>query len=75
VELPLIDNSVELPACGNANDLVVQGIAAVKQMLEDLVNDWLLLFGNLNGNPLCDDDSDTTTNDIEARILLASLGN
>jgi hypothetical protein len=75
LELPLIDNGVELSSCGDANNLVVQRIATVKQMLEDLVNNGLLLFGNLNGNPLCDDDGDTATDDVEARLLLASLSN
>jgi hypothetical protein len=75
LEFPLIGHSMELPSSGDANDLVVHRIAAVKKMLEDLVDNRLLLFGHLDSNPLRDDDSDAATDDVEARLPLPCLNN
>lgn len=36
-----------------------------------MIYDRLLLLGNLDGNPLRDDDGDTAADDVEARLLLA----
>lgn len=44
-------------------------------MLEDLVDNRLLLFGHLDGDPLRDDDGDATTNDVEAWCLFRCLYN
>ena len=40
-------------------------------MLENLIHQWLLVFCNLDRDPLGDDDGDATTNDVEAGFLLA----
>jgi hypothetical protein len=75
MKLPLVGNILELASSGNSNDLIVQWIALVHQMLEDLVYNRLLLFRNLDGNPLRDYDSDTTSDDVEAWLLLSCFRN
>lgn len=64
---------MELPACGDPNHLVVHRIILVKQMLEDLVYDRLLLLGHLDSYPLRDDDGDATADNIVAWLLFRNL--
>jgi hypothetical protein len=40
-------------------------------MLEDLIHNRLLLLGNLDSNPLGDDDGDAAANDVVSWLLLA----
>ena len=44
-------------------------------MLKDLVHYGLLLLSNFDGNPLRDDDGDTTADDVETRFPLARFSN
>jgi hypothetical protein len=71
VKLPLVCYVLELAPSGNSHYLVVERIALVQEMLEDLIHDGLLLFGNLDGYPLRDDNCDATTNDVVTCLLLA----
>ncbi len=43
-------------------------------MLEDLVHNWLLLLGDLDSDPLGDDDGDAAADDVEAGFLLSRFG-
>jgi hypothetical protein len=74
MEFPLVGNFLELAASGNSDDLIVEWIALVHEMLENLVDNRLLLFCNFDGYPLRDDDSDATSDDIVARFLFACFG-
>lgn len=74
VELPLIRNLPELAPSGDPHDLIVERVILVQEMLEDLVDDWLLLFCNLDGDPLRDDDCDAAADDVVAWLLLAGFG-
>jgi hypothetical protein len=71
VKLPLVCYVLELAPSGNSYYLVVERIALVQEMLEDLIHDGLLLFRNLDGYPLRDDNCDATTNDVVTGLLLA----
>lgn len=73
MELPLISDVLEAPPSSDPNDLVVEWIACVQQVLEDLVHNRLLFLSNLDGDPLRDDNGDASADDVEARLLLASF--
>ena len=75
LKLPLVGDGMEFPSRSYSHHLIVHGIALIKKMLEDLVNDRLLLLGHLNSYPLGDDNGDAATNDVEARCLLRCLDN
>jgi hypothetical protein len=70
VKLPLVCYVLELAPSGNSYYLVVERIALVQEMLEDLIHDGLLLFRNLDGYPLRDDNCNATTNDVVTGLLL-----
>lgn len=72
-EFPFICNVPELAARGDTNDLIVERVALVEEMLVDLINNRLCLFRDLHGDPLGDDNSDTTANDVVSRFLLLSF--
>jgi hypothetical protein len=73
VELPLIRNIFKLPASGDSNYLVIQGIILVQQMLVDLVYNRLLVFRDPNRNPLGNNNGDTPTDDVEPGLLFLRL--
>jgi hypothetical protein len=71
VKLPLVCYVLELAPSGNSYHLVVERIALVQEMLEDLIHDGLLLLRNFDSYPLRYDNRDTTTNDIVTGLLFA----
>jgi hypothetical protein len=52
LELPFVCNVLESPSCGDTNNLVVEGVARIKQVLVDLVDNALLVLVDLDGDPL-----------------------
>lgn len=75
LELPLVCNGMELSSGCYSNNLVIQRVALVEEMLEDLVDYGLLLLGHLDGDPLRNDYGNSTTDDVEARGLLGRFHN
>ena len=75
MKLPFISYFSEFPAGGDSDDLIVERIILVHKVLEDLVHNGFLLFCNLDGYPLRDDDGDAASDDVVARLLLAYFCN
>lgn len=73
MKLPLISNILETATGSNSDDLVVERITCIQQMLEDLIHDRLLLLCNLDGDPLRNDNCNSTADDVEAWLLLTSF--
>lgn len=68
-ELPIIYYVFELSSGSNSDNLIVTGVVGVKQMLENLVNQGSVFCGDLDCDPLTEEDSNTATQDVEPGLL------
>lgn len=75
MELPLVRNVLEAPPCSDPDNLVVKRVARVEQVLKDLIHNRLLLLGDLDSNPLRNDNGDPAADDVETRLLLGHFSN
>jgi hypothetical protein len=66
--LPSVDSVIELGTCGNANDLIVDGILGVEKELKKFKIDGTTPFGVFNGRPLANEDCNTSAENLELRI-------
>jgi hypothetical protein len=68
-ELPIIYYILELSSGGNSDNLIVAGVIGIKQMLENLVDQRSVFCGDLDCDPLTEEDSNTTAKNVESGLL------